>query len=141
MSSLKDIPIQVNQTTIGILPLLYEIHHALTKLLKDHEDTLIDLRNLPLSSQEKQSLLNTLGKGEISAELNALGRSLVWETQFAGVWVVEHYSTEEVLLSQTVEITQIPTILKSPLEDVQAGLERLEEQLSLLKEKKETKFL
>ena len=138
MSSLKDIPIQINHTTVGILPLLYEIHHALGKLFKNQEDTLIDLRNLPLSPQEKQSLLKTLGKGEISAELNALGRSLVWETQFAGVWVVEHYNTEEILLSQTIEITQIPTILKSPLEDVQAGLDRLEEQLSLLKEEKET---
>ena len=132
MSSFQDIPIQIDNTTIGILPLLHEVQHALTKLLNDQEETLIDLRNLPLSAQEKQSLLDTLGKGEITAELNALGRSLVWETNFAGVWVVEHYNTEEVLLSQTLEITQIPTILKSPMEDIQSGLQRLEEQLSSL---------
>lgn len=135
MPSFKDVPIQIedNLSLGNILPLLHEIRHALSNLLNNNEDTLIDLYNLPLSSRDKQNLLNTLGKGEITADLNALGHSLLWETAFPGVWVVEHYNTDDILLSHTIEITWIPSILKAQPVDVQAGLERLQERLQTLR--------
>jgi len=112
-----------------LLPLLAQIQHALNQLLTNQVETLIDLQNLPL---EPPSLLNFLGQGEVKAELTTLGKSLVWETAFPGVWVVEHYNPEEILLSRTLEITWIPAILKSPPEDVQTGLTNLQRHLSEL---------
>jgi|GEM_PF-387019 len=112
---LNNIPIQIkSKISLGtLLPLLHEIRHALNKLLNQQEETAIDLRNFPLSQQDKQTLFQVLGKGEIQAELTALGRSLIWETQLPGLWVVEHYNTDEILLSQSLEITGIPSILST----------------------------
>lgn len=129
--SLNNIPIQIkSKISLGtLLPLLHEIRHALTRLLHQKEETAIDLRNFPLSQQDKQTLFQILGKGEIQAELTALGRSLIWETKLPGLWVVEHYNTDEILLSQSLEVTGVPSILKSPLADIQHGLENLQEWL------------
>lgn len=128
---LNNIPIQLkSKISLGtLLPLLHEIRHALTRLLHQKEETAIDLRNFPLSQQDKQTLFQVLGKGEIQAELTALGRSLIWETQLPGLWVVEHYNTDEILLSQSLEITGIPSILTAPPEDIQQGLEQLQDWL------------
>jgi len=128
---LNNIPIQIkSKISLGtLLPLLHEIRHALNKLLNQQEETAIDLRNFPLSQQDKQTLFQVLGKGEIQAELTALGRSLIWETQLPGLWVVEHYNTDEILLSQSLEITGIPSILIAPPEDIQQGLEQLQDWL------------
>lgn len=128
---LNNIPIQIkSKISLGtLLPLLHEIRHALNKLLNQQEETAIDLRNFPLSQQDKQTLFQVLGKGEIQAELTALGRSLIWETQLPGLWVVEHYNTDDILLSQSLEITGIPSILIAPPEDIQQGLEQLQDWL------------
>ncbi len=128
---LNNIPIQIkSKISLGtLLPLLHEIRHALTRLLHQKEETAIDLRNFPLSQQDKQTLFQVLGKGEIQAELTALGRSLIWETRLPGLWVVEHYNSDEILLSQSLEITGIPSILTAPPEDIQQGLEQLQDWL------------
>jgi hydrogenase-1 operon protein HyaF len=109
--------------------LLHEIHHALVKLLSNNEETLIELRNLPLNDDDKHHLLHTLGKGEVTATLNTLGHSLLWESAYPGVWIIEHYNTDNVLLSHLIAITWVPLILKSQPEDVQTGLQRLAEYL------------
>lgn len=125
---MKTIPIYPETTVI--LPLLHELNHALEKLLMHKEEHSIDLHRLPISPTDKEQLLNFLGKGEAKAELNSLGRSMMWETTFPGVWLVEHYDIYDVLLTQTLEITWIPPLLKSQPEDIQIGRDKLQHYLS-----------
>lgn len=125
------IPIQVDTDSNPISPLLHEICHALNNLLHHNQTTCIDLQNLPLSRDDKQRLFDILGQGEIKAELAVLGHSVIWETAYSGVWCIEHYHTEGMLISHTLEITWYPTILQSQKEDVQAGYQRLTQRLSL----------
>lgn len=123
----RTIPIQVEQpvSLSQILPVLHEITHAINQLLEHHQETALDLLNLPLSDVDKQELLKILGKGEIVAHLNALGNSTLWESAFPGVWIVEHRDIEQRLLSQLIEITMIPNILKAHPDDVCTGLAEL----------------
>lgn len=123
----RTIPIQVEQpvSLSQILPVLHEITHAINQLLEHNQETALDLLNLPFSDVDKQELLKILGKGEIVAHLNALGNSTLWESAFPGVWIVEHRDTEERLLSQLIEITMIPSILKAHPDDVCIGLAEL----------------
>ena len=107
--------------TWNVKPLLNEVKHALNNLIKNSESTVIDLRSIPLAPGEEEKILNTLGCGEVHAQLNALGPSEIIETQYAGVWIVTHRNDENEIIGRFIEITTMPDILRSQKEDVIAA--------------------
>ncbi len=111
--------------THNVEPLLHEIKHALDKLIESGKTTMIDLRSLPLAPGEEDKILNTLGQGEVQAQLDALGISEVLETKYPGVWVVTHYNDEQNIISRFIEVTTMPEILCSQTEDVMEAYSRL----------------
>jgi len=114
-----------DELTQNVKPLLHEIKHALDNLIETGRTTIIDLRSIPLAPGEEDKILNTLGRGEVLAQLNALGLSEVIETQYAGVWIVTHYNDEEHIISRFIEVTTMPEILCSQTEDIMAAYSRL----------------
>jgi hydrogenase-1 operon protein HyaF len=118
-----------NELTWNVQPILHEIRHALGKLLQTGENSIIDLRSIPLAPGEEETIIDTLGRGEVRAHLDALGPSEIIETRFAGVWLVTHYNEENSVIGRFIEITELPDILKSQHEDVASSLNELEEQL------------
>ncbi|MEZ5671214.1 MAG: hydrogenase expression/formation C-terminal domain-containing protein [Thiotrichaceae bacterium] len=125
-TKLNSIEVRVEHaTTTSVISLLHQIQHALHHLIATNEATCIDLGNLPLSPQEKEQLVNFLGRGEVEARLNVLGESIMQETQYSGVWLVEHYNPKAELTNRYLEISWLPSILSSPLEDVHTAFEKL----------------
>ena len=114
-----------DEPTRNILPLLHEVKHALHNLINIGEPTIIDLRSIPLATGEEEKILNTLGRGEIQAHLDALGPSEIIETAYAGVWIVTHYNDENEVISRFIEISKIPDILASQSEDITTAYKRL----------------
>ncbi len=126
MASLQAIDVRVEYDRISkVQPVLHEIHQALSTLLAENTSTSIDLTSLPFSPEELDALLTFLGKGEVEAQLRSLGDSMFWETQYAGVWIVEHYNSNQELMNRYVEITWIPEMLMAYSEDIQASIEQL----------------
>ena len=113
----------------NVKPLLSEILHAVDRLLETDEPTTIDLASLPFGPGELEYLEATLGAGELSAQLDALGGSRIRETAFPGVWWLEHRNVNEELVGRFIEITRTPDILLSQDADIAAGRARLEDQL------------
>ena len=128
--SLQNITVRVENTdtsSVGnIAALLAEIAAQLQLLLSNDTTSLIDLKSLPLSAHEYEQLRFTLGQGEVSARLEAIGPSEIIETQFPGVWWVTHYNVEGDIIADIIEIARIPSLLQSQAEDMQAGLARLQ---------------
>ena len=118
-----------NALTWNVQPILHEIRHALRRLLDSDQSSIIDLRSIPLAPGEEETLLDTLGCGEVHAKLNALGPSEIYETRFAGVWLVTHYNAENNVIGRFIEITRLPDILQSQTEDMAAALEQLQREL------------
>ena len=114
-----------DELTQNVKPLLHEIKHALENLIENGETSIIDLRSIPLAPGEEDKILNTLGKGEVQAQLNSLGLSEINETQYAGVWVVTHYNDEGSIISRFIEVTRMPEILSSQTEDIRAAYSSL----------------
>jgi hydrogenase-1 operon protein HyaF len=128
------IPIRINdnmsgQGTGNVLPLLHEIKHALQKLVEQGREAIIDLGSIPMTSGDEQVLETFLGRGEVKASLDALGKSEIRETRFSGVWWIIHYNENDERMGHFIEITSMPQILKSQAEDMQAALSELNEQL------------
>jgi hydrogenase-1 operon protein HyaF len=113
----------------NIRALLAEIVTCLEKLDHNNETGMIALSSLPFAPGEYEQLRLTLGRGEVSVRIDAIGPSEIFETQYPGVWWVTHYNVEGDIVADMLEITTIPEIIKSQPEDVHAGLERLQAQL------------
>ena len=118
-----------NELTWNVKPILHEIRHALRKLLETGECSIIDLRSIPLAPGEEDTIIDTLGCGEVHAKLNALGPSEIYETRFAGVWLITHFNEESSIISRFIEITVFPDILKSQSDDMTFALDLLENEL------------
>ena len=122
MSGLDAIDVKVVEpmglTTGNALPILHEIRHALERLASTGEPTTIDLSSIPLSSEDRDQLLDILGKGEVEARLDAFGPSNIRETAYPGVWLVKHMNPQGEEHSSLIEITRFPSLLLTPEADV-----------------------
>ena len=107
------------------LPLLHQIHHGLERLIHAGESTCIDLLSIPSGPGQEALLLQTLGRGEVEASMDALGYTRIWETRFPGVWLVDHYNSENTRIALHIEISWVPKILCSQLPDIEEGYKRL----------------
>ncbi len=130
MNSVQLPAIEVTEAETGnLLPLLHEIRHALERLLDTGEETVIDLRALPMAPGEEQRLEQALGKGEVEAVLDALGRSVIRETRYSGVWLVTHQDEGGEVLGRTIEVTRVPALVPSQPEEMDHSLLELEARL------------
>ena len=100
------------------VPVLNEIRHALTKLATTGETTTIDLSSIPFGAEDRQQLLDVLGRGEVDATIDAMGPTLVRETAFPGVWLVEYFDADEREIGTHIQITRLPALLATPEDDV-----------------------
>lgn len=129
MSSLDTIPVKTEVATGNVEPLLHEIRHALKRLASGEEGTTIDLKSLPLAPGEEERIEATLGTGEVRAEVDALGPTLIQETSYPGVWLTTHKNADDAVVARFIEVTYIPELLRSQPEDIDAGIDRLENEL------------
>jgi hydrogenase-1 operon protein HyaF len=130
MSSLDPIPVNTEVATGNVEPLLHEIRHAMKRLANGEAGTVIDLQRLPLAPGEEQRIEAVLGEGEVRAEINALGPTLVQETAYPGVWLITHRNAEESVIGRFIEVTCLPELLKSQQADIQSGIDKLEGELA-----------
>ena len=129
MSSLDTIPVTTEVATGNVEPLLHEIRHALKRLAGGEDGTTIDLKSLPLAPGEEERIEATLGIGEVRAEVDALGPTLIQETSYPGVWLITHKNADDAVVARFIEVTYIPELLRSQPEDIDAGIDRLENEL------------
>jgi hydrogenase-1 operon protein HyaF len=129
MSSLEAIPVNLEAATGNVTPLLHEIRHALKRLANGEEGAVIDLRGLPLAPGEQERIEAALGEGEVRAELQALGPTVVQETSYPGVWLVTHRNADDAVVARMIEVTRMPEILMSQREDIERGINKLESEL------------
>lgn len=130
MSGLDSIPVRVEGAeaelrTANLRPLLQQVEQALQDLAENGQTSVIDLGAMPFSAQDEQDLREHLGRGEVSATVDAFGPTLVEETAIRGVWLVEHKDADERRLTLHLEVTRIPEILVAPAEDLADGLDTL----------------
>ena len=129
MSSVDTNPACSGKETGNVEPLLHEIRHALRRLADGEDGTVIDLKRLPLAPGEEERIEETLGTGEVRAEVDALGPTIIQETSYPGVWLITHKNTDGVTVARFVEVTYIPELLRSQQADIDAGIDRLEDEL------------
>lgn len=122
-------PAVVSDAPAGSLALMHQIGASMERLIHSKTSMSIDIHRLPLTSQERKALERALGEGDVDVTVEALGRTQIRETGYPGVWWVKHYNLSSQLVGESIEITDIPELLKSQPEDVRSGLARLRREL------------
>jgi hydrogenase-1 operon protein HyaF len=136
MQKLQDIAIRAEATDglplnhSNATPILHEILHALRKLKAQGEPSTLDLRAIPFGPGDEEELLTLLGHGEITVELDSLGKSIIRESAYSGVWIVDHRNAQGERVALQIEITQVPTIIQSQAEDMADAILRLDDRLN-----------
>ena len=111
--------------TENVGPVLLQIEQALQDLQETGSETVIDLGAIPFSAQDEQDLRERLGRGEVNSTVEAFGPTLVQETAFAGVWLVEYQDAEQRRLTLHLQIVRIPELLITPADDLADSLASL----------------
>lgn len=120
------IPIEINHAAGGMARALFnELALHLQQLLEQASEHSVDLFSLPITEHEKQELEQLLGKGEVDITLTTVGNSRIFETSYNGIWWVRHYAADELLISEFIEVTWIPEIIKSHPSDVALSADRM----------------
>lgn len=137
MLRLQDIAIRTEAAENGssrshanATPVMHEILHALGRLVALGEPTTIDLRAIPFGPGDEDQLLERLGIGEVSVELDTLGNSKILESSYSGVWIVDHRNADDQRIALQIEIARVPAILAAQPEDMADALHRLEQHLN-----------
>lgn len=129
MSALEDIAVRVEAMSGNVMPLLHEIRHALRRVAEGGQGTTIDLGSLPMAPGEDKRIEEMLGQGEVRAELNALGPTVVQETRYPGVWFITHRNTEQEVVARFIEVTRMPALLLAQADDMRRAVNELDRTL------------
>jgi len=116
--------------------LLVETAGLLQTLIAEGVPGSIDLLGLPFAKSSLTNLEQRLGKGDVSAVLNAAGKSEFHETSFPGVWWSSHADETGRIVALLIEVTLIPQILLADIEDMQSGQQRLSEATNFNRQRK-----
>lgn len=111
--------------------LLSEIAAGAARFVATGEAASIDLRCLKSMPEEREILAHLLGKGEVSAVVDTLGRSDIQETLVPCVWWVRHRNNDDETVGELIEIGDIPAVVAGDRGAVAPGLEALRSRLAV----------
>jgi hydrogenase-1 operon protein HyaF len=118
-----ELPIEIAEPTTGMAQaVLSELANHLPALSSAGTPHVIDLTSLPMNDSDKKELEALLGKGEVSITLSTIGDSQIYETGYNGIWWIKHYSADNQLLSELIEINRVPEIIKSHPDDIKNSI-------------------
>jgi hypothetical protein len=138
MIKLNEIPVHVelsNESVVSesvsmLLPILHQLVEMHKTLISTGQSNILDLRHEPLELDEIAALKDLLGQGEINANLTALGSTNISETSISGVWWVTYYNPDGKVMSEFIEITTCPEMLKTHPQDLELAQVKLQDKLT-----------
>ncbi len=114
----------------GVHAILSELAGLLSQLVVSGTRGLIDVRSLPMSSEDRAALQDALGVGEIHVTLDAEGPSQIRETTIPGIWWIEHRNRSGEVTSELIEVALVPGILARAPDELVQGVAVLRERIS-----------
>lgn len=112
---------------MNALPILTELESACTEFRRNGQDHSINLSLLPLSDADVEFLDARLGRGPVDILSRSYGKCQVISTGIANVWWVRYYNAMNTLILNTLEVTDVPSVVAAAPEDLADSATRLEE--------------
>lgn len=87
----------------------------------------INLSLLPFSPEDAAWLDERLGRGRITLLSRGYGNCRITATGIARVWWVQYFNSQDALILNTLEISDVPEVARASAEDLEDSAERLAE--------------
>jgi len=107
------------------LPILVELRSRTEQYAAGGPTHSINLSLLPLSEAELAFLDARLGRGPIDVLSRAYGKCQVISTRTPGVWWVRYYNSMGTLILNTIEVADVPGVVRAAPEDLADSAGRL----------------
>lgn len=117
---------------MNALPLIAELNAQISAYSVDKLAHVINLSLLPQTEQDLAFLYQLLGRGAVSILSRGYGTNRITSTQTDKVWWVQYFNSDDTLILNTLEISQVPSVALAALEDIADSAERLAEILAVL---------
>jgi hydrogenase-1 operon protein HyaF len=121
-TSAKGVPAELNNA----LAILVELQTHCDEFEKSGAVNTINLTLLPLSEADLEFVDERLGRGPVDTLSRAYGKCQVSSTLAPNVWWVRYYNSMDVLILNTLEITDVPAVLCAAPEDLADSATRLD---------------
>jgi hydrogenase-1 operon protein HyaF len=108
---------------------LFEIREQATQYAPGQPAHVVNLTLLPMSPQDIEYLNQALPAGPVAILSRGYGKCRVSSTPLRHAWRVQYFNNMNTLILNTVEVVDIPEVVKAAREDIEDSLERLRELL------------
>ena len=125
--SQADIP----DTVYNAAPLLTEINDKLPEYRAGSVPHVINLSLLPHTSEDIDYLSARLGSGPVVILSRGYGNCRITSTATRNVWWVQYFNSQETLILNTLEISDVPEVACAAQEDIEDSAQRLLEILEV----------
>ncbi|HET9701310.1 MAG TPA: hydrogenase expression/formation C-terminal domain-containing protein [Burkholderiales bacterium] len=115
-------------------PVLHEIREQAAAYVPGQPAHVVNLTLLPMSSQDSEYLNQALPAGPVAVLSRGYGKCRVSSTVLRNVWRVQYFNNMNTLILNTVEVVDIPEVVKAAREDIDDSLNRLRELLEWMEQ-------
>lgn len=115
---------------MNALPLIAELNNQIADYSPDTLAHVINLSLLPQTPEDLQFLYETLGKGTVSILSRSYGTNRITSTLTDKVWWVQYFNSDDTLILNTLEVSDVPSVACAAMEDLADSAERLGEILN-----------
>lgn len=120
-------PPPMNDGVLNAPSLLTELVDNLEHWQKGDEKYVINLTLLPHSMEDLAYLESALGKGGVTILSRGYGNCRIERCAHPYIWWVRYYNSQDQLILDTIEITDIPDVAMAAPEDIQDTQKRLKD--------------
>jgi len=112
-------------------PLLAELNAKIAEYRPGGEAHTINLSLLPQTEQDLEFLAQRLGGGSVTILSRGYGNCRITATGTQYVWWVQYFNSEDTLILNTLEVSDVPSVACASPEDIADSCERLQEILKV----------
>ncbi|MDT4290177.1 hydrogenase expression/formation protein [Methylomonas sp. MO1] len=112
-------------------PLLAELNAKIAEYQPGTEAHVINLSLLPQTEQDLEFLEKRLGKGAVTILSRGYGNCRIDATATRNVWWVRYFNSQDTLILNTLEVSEVPNVACASAEDIADSHQRLQEILQV----------
>ncbi|MCQ8130369.1 hydrogenase expression/formation protein [Methylomonas rivi] len=112
-------------------PLLAELNSKIAVYRPGDEAHIINLSLLPQTEQDLAFLEQRLGRGPVTILSRGYGNCRITATGSRFVWWVRYFNSQDTLILNTLEVSDVPTVACASPEDIADSWQRLQEILQV----------
>jgi hydrogenase-1 operon protein HyaF len=130
LNSAKEINVDINNLPAGLmnaLPLIAELNAHIKDYKPNQKAHSINLSLLPQTEQDLAFLHHVLGQGSVSILSRSYSTNRITSTATDKVWWVQYFNSDDTLILNTLEVSQVPMVACAALEDLANSKLRLQD--------------